>query len=573
MANDPTRQSSKLPSRTDRPEADGADRQAAGGGHASRRRSPSVTAPSAAEGPATPRGHRNSMHDWDFPFATPGRWHGKKGIPPTTEMRMPWVDVEAYDDTAIAPRFVRSPVSMAEFKARVGEIADDVGVVSIDHPALAHERDEIRYVYPHARSLVVLIGEENKAAMQSRYLPTANHELYEAEERLFKWNHDVLAYIKSLGGAGLTTTVGWPQDVAVRWPDKIWPLSHKLVAQAAGLGIIGTSRNFLHRKFGAYCLIDTVVTDLEFEESEYRQAANPSDWNPCLSCNLCVVSCPTEAIKPDGEFDFLACYNHTYRDSIPGFLDFARDAAEGKPKRFEHRWSDAEIAALWQSLAFRVEYRCFNCVATCPAEIHETFHADKQQRQGYFAEHLRPLTYTRKHVEEQFVIDTPAAREKFNIAPGEYRTRHDASKPGQQGMVRLVQLQRIRVSNVDTMMRTMPYYFRSTDAVGMDFTCQFEFSGEGGGAWVLRVVDQRCNVMPGRADAADFTIRCDGELFLGIHRGDVNPVREIVLGRIKLSGRRELFLEFPKIFPVGSPEGWLAKLRWHARRLVRSAAG
>ena len=49
--------------------------------------------------------------------------------------------------------------------------------------------------------------------------------------------------------------------------------------------------------------------------------------------------------------------------------------AEAKPKKFEHRWSDAEIAALWQSMAFRVEYRCFNCVATCPAEIEDVLQA------------------------------------------------------------------------------------------------------------------------------------------------------------------------------------------------------
>ena len=80
---------------------------------------------------------------------------------------------------------------------------------------------EVITVYPHARSLVVLICEENKAAMQSRYLPTANHELYESEERLFRWNHEVLRYVQSLGGAGLTTTVGWPQEVSVRWSDNV----------------------------------------------------------------------------------------------------------------------------------------------------------------------------------------------------------------------------------------------------------------------------------------------------------------------------------------------------------------
>src|SRR5204862_2491587 len=143
-------------------------------------------------------------------------------------------------------------------------------------------------------------------------------------------------------------------------------------------GVIGLSRNFLHRRFGAYCLIDTVLTNLEWPAYDA-----PTVWNPCLECNLCVASCPTDAIKPGGDFDFFACYNHTYRDSIPGFLDPVRDLAEAKPKKFEHRWSDAEVAALWQSLAYKVEYRCFNCVATCPAEIHEVFHADKKVRGTY----------------------------------------------------------------------------------------------------------------------------------------------------------------------------------------------
>jgi len=530
-----------------------------------RERSPDREA--TAVGPATPRGHRNSNWDWDFPFPLPGRWKGKKRIPANTEKRTPWVDVDAFDATRITPRFVKSPVPLEELKRHIRRFADDVGVASIDHPAIAHELDEIRYVYPHARSLIVLIAEENKPAMQSRYLPTANHELYETEERLFRWNHDVIRYLRTLGAEGLTTTVGWPQEVSVRWADKIWPLSHKLVAQAAGLGIIGTSRNFLHAKYGAYCLIDTVVTNLEFDATEYG-AQRALDWNPCLECNLCVASCPTEAIKADGEFDFFACYNHTYRDSIPGFIDFARDLAEAKPKKFEHRWSDAEIASLWQSMAFRVEYRCFNCVATCPAEIHEGFHSDKEQRALYVKETLKPLTHARRVTDEQFVIDTPSAREHHGIAPGRYRTPHDATKPGHQG-VRLVQLQRIRVSNVDTMMRMMPYYFRPQEAGGLDFTCQFDFAGEGGGRWVLRVADERCNVWPGTSDAPDLTVRCDGRLFLGIHRGEVSPVTSLVTGKIKLEGKKELFLAFPRIFPMAPGETIFHRVAWHLQRAWR----
>src|SRR5439155_1061245 len=218
-------------------------------------------------------------------------------------------------------------------------------------------------------------------------------------------------YVNALGGEGLTTTIGWPQEVGQRWADKLWPLSHKLVAQAAGLGVIGLSRNFLHRKFGAYCLIDTVLTNLEWPAYDA-----PVAWNPCLQCNLCVASCPTEAIKPDGDFDFFACYNHTYRDSIPGFLDLVRDLSERSRRAFKQRWTDNEIAALWQAMAFKVEYRCFNCVATCPAEIEEAFHAERDTRRRYLDETLKPLTHTRAVEDEQFVIDSPSMRERHVVS-------------------------------------------------------------------------------------------------------------------------------------------------------------
>jgi epoxyqueuosine reductase QueG len=518
-------------------------------------------------GPATPRGHRPSNSDWDFPFALPGRFKAR-AIAPNTARRMPFADMDALDAVHIPPRFVSSPASWAELRGRLLEFADDVGLVSIDDPAIAHEVEEIRYIYPHARSLVVMIAEENKPSLQSRYLPTANHELYQTEERLFAWGSRTIRELRALGGEGLSTTVGWPQEVSVRWADKIWPLSHKLVAQAAGLGVIGTSRNFLHRRFGAYCLLDTVVTNLEFAPEDYAGAA-PMDWNPCLACNLCIASCPTEAIRADGEFDFFACYNHTYRDSIPGFLDLVRDAAEGNPGRFEKRWSDAEVAALWQSMAFKVEYRCFNCVATCPAEIHERFHAERAERDRYKAEHLVPLTHTRRHVEEQFVIDTPSVRERLDIPPGQWRTPPDLSRPGQAG-TRLVELARIRVSNVDAMMRMMPMYFRPDEARGIDATIQIDLSGAGGGRWILRIADQRCQVKPGVAEAFDLSIRCPATTLLGIHRGEVNPVRELLLGRIRLRGRRRLFLAFPRLFPTRTPEGPAAWLRWWLGRWWRT---
>ncbi|MBI3767123.1 MAG: hypothetical protein HY271_01375 [Deltaproteobacteria bacterium] len=505
---------------------------------------------------------RHSATDWPFPFPPPGKPQpvADGGIRPGTAYRWPFREPE---DRADPSRGVTSPITLAAFKREVGAWADDVGVISIDHPAIAHERDEIRYVYPHARSLVCLIGEENKAAMQSRYLPSANTELYRCEERLWEMGRQTVKLINRLGGEGLTTTIGWPQEVGQRWADKIWPLSHKLVAQGAGFGIIGTSRNFLHPRFGAYCLIDTVVTNLEFPE--YDRAI---DWNPCLQCNLCVASCPTEAIHADGSFDFFACYNHTYRDSIPGFLDLVWDLAERSPRAFRKRWADNEIAALWQALSFKVEYRCFNCVATCPAEIERAFHDDRQVRRQYLDETLKPLTYTRAVEDAQFVIDTPSARAKHDIPPGEWRTPIDRTGANERG-VRLVSLRRIRTQNVDAMMRWMPQYFRPTEARGLAFTTQFTLDGPGGGAWVMRIADQRCEVRPGTIAGADLVVRIPALLLLAIHRGDASALWGMLTGRIRLGGRRRLFLLFPRLFPTEAPSSRLHALAYRLHRALR----
>ena len=175
--------------------------------------------------PTSPRAHT----DWPFPFPAPGKSRPTPagGVPPSTAWRWPYRDPGGMP---VPNRGVHAPVALDEFKRRCLEWCDDVGVVSIDDPALAHEREEILYVYPHTRSLVCMIGEENKASMQSRYLPSANNELYRCEERLWEMGRHTVRYLNALGGEGLVTTSGWPQEVGQRWADKIWPLSHKLVA-------------------------------------------------------------------------------------------------------------------------------------------------------------------------------------------------------------------------------------------------------------------------------------------------------------------------------------------------------
>ena len=130
-----------------------------------------------------------------------------------------------------------------------------------------------------------------------------------------------------------------------------------------------------------------------------------------------------------------------------------------------------------------------------------------------------------------------------------WRTPPDRVQTSERG-VRLVSLRRIRTQNVDAMMRWMPQYFRPSEARGLTFMTQFTLSGPGGGDWVMRIADERCEVRPGRSAGPDLEIRMPALLLLAIHRGEASAVWNLLIGRIRLRGRRRLFLLFPRLFPT-----------------------
>ena len=142
--------------------------------------------------------------------------------------------------------------------------------------------------------------------------------------------------------------------------------------------------------------------------------------------------------------------------------------------------------------------------------------------------------------------------------------------------MRLINLRRVRTQNVDAMMRWLPQYFRPTESRGLAFTTQWDLYGPGGGEWVMRIGDERCDVRPGRTANPDLTIRAPATYFLAVHRGEASAVRGLLLGRIRLRGRRRLFLRFPALFGFEPGQTlvyrWLFHLRRWGRRGARPAA-
>jgi NAD-dependent dihydropyrimidine dehydrogenase PreA subunit len=148
--------------------------------------------------------------------------------------------------------------------------AEDVGFVEAERPEAADQKTDIEFVFPRTKTLISFVC-RIVVALQIVGVGAVN------------------------GGAA-----GFPME-ADRWGSKMWVISHKPVAVAAGLGRMGIHRNVIHPKFGNFILLGTVLVDARVSKYSY-----PIAYNPCLECKLCVAVCPTGAISPSGEFNFSA---------------------------------------------------------------------------------------------------------------------------------------------------------------------------------------------------------------------------------------------------------------------------
>jgi epoxyqueuosine reductase QueG len=263
--------------------------------------------------------------------------------------------------------------------------ADDVGFVDMDREALQKKREGIFRVYPLTRSIISVIKVMNRENLQSPARYVASDEYHSVGDEFAKIGRGILRRLNQLGIRGVVPTKSWPMDLN-RWPGKIWDISHKIMAVEAGLGQMGLNRIVLHPKYGSFIQLNSILIDSDLDEY-----SRPLAESPCIKCHLCAAVCPTGAISKEEPFDFLACSTHCYRDNMIGFQKWIETILSSKDMvEYRSRYNDSETAFLWQSLMFRISYRCGYCVGVCPAgeEAKEHYLSDKA---AYIQQVLKPL--------------------------------------------------------------------------------------------------------------------------------------------------------------------------------------
>ncbi len=404
--------------------------------------------------------------------------------------------------------------------------ADDAGFVSLSRQEIADQRDDILAVFPSTRTLISLVFRENREPIRSPAGSVSNLEFHHVTDHANIVARQIVAQLEQQGIRAMNPAAGFPMEMD-RYPGKIWVVSHKPVAEAAGMGKMGIHRNVIHPKFGSFIILDTILIGADVSDE-----SQPIDYNPCVECKLCVAACPVGAIAPDGHFDAFACATHNYREFMGGFTDWVTQIADSKDASdYRRRVTDSETASHWQSLGFGPNYKSAYCLAVCPAG-EDVIGPFLQNKAGFLQEIVKPL---QDKIEPVYVIAGSDAE-----AHVQKRFPHKRPRRISNG---------VRTRSIAAFLWALPIAFQRGQSKGLDATYHFTFTGDEERKATVIISDQKIQVRDGHHGKANLHITADSQTWLHFLWKEQILLSALLLRKVRLQGSPRLLQAFGRCFP------------------------
>ena len=403
--------------------------------------------------------------------------------------------------------------------------ADDVGFISIDRPEIADEKPHVLRAFPKTRTLISLATRLQQEAIRAPARSVGNLEFHRSYHEINAVAHRVAAALERNGIQALNPSAGFPMEMD-EFPGRSWVVSHKPVAVAAGLGQIGIHRSVIHPVFGSFVNLATILVAAEVDGE-----TSPVDFNPCLSCKLCVAACPVGAIEPDGYFNFSACSTHNYREFLGGFTNWVETIADAKNGiALRDKVTASEQASMWQSLSFGPNYKAAYCIAVCPAgeDVIGPYLADKG---GFKREVLTPL------------LDK---REPIYVVPGSDAETY-VSKRFPHKTLRHVSPS-LRAQSIAGLLFGMKLSFQRNRAASLDARYHFIFSGAEMREATIVIRRRDLTIEDGLIGKPDLTVRVDSKAWLQFVRKERALPGLLLSRKLRLKGHPRLLVAFGQCF-------------------------
>ncbi|MDO5707559.1 MAG: tRNA epoxyqueuosine(34) reductase QueG [Andreesenia angusta] len=85
------------------------------------------------------------------------------------------------------------------------------------------------------------------------------------------------------------------------------PLVDREIAAEAGIGFFGKNNSIINEEYGSFIFLGFIIIDIDISE---LWGKNRILENRCINCNLCIKSCPTNALRDNNDMDAKRCLSY-----------------------------------------------------------------------------------------------------------------------------------------------------------------------------------------------------------------------------------------------------------------------